>query len=302
MAISTKPLTVTDRGMRRIGLLGLFRVLGVLGFFCLFGSAQAQSVQSEFDFVMYLVGNGMKEEAVTAVSRTPLVGDSIDFLKGYAYYSARLLDSSAASFARVGETSPLFVEAMFFAALSNAHQQRFGQAEGFLLRVTDIDGPTRNLKNFEQAGISLLRRDMPRFDSCFALVDTTDFRIADEARSLLRVREAIAARPVKQPWVAGTLSALVPGLGKVYAGNLGEGVAAFLVTGSLMAVTAENWVKDGPTNWKTIAAGLLSAVFYVGNIYGSVATVRVNLNDFNHRNNVQILYDIHIPLRAGYRH
>ena len=112
----------------------------------------------------------------------------------------------------------------------------------------------------------------------------------------------MAERGRRSPWVAGTLSALVPGLGKVYAGNLGEGIAAFLVTGSLIAVTAENWVKEGPTNWKTIAAGLLSTVFYVGNIYGSVATVKVNLRDYNNRNDVQILYDIHIPLRAAYRH
>lgn len=281
--------------MRRIGLIGLIGLIGIIG------NVQAQSVQREYDFVLYLVGSGMKEEAVTAISRTTLTGDSIDFLKGYTYYSARLLDSSAACFDRVGEGSPLFAEAMFFASLTNAHQGRYSLSEQYLSRVPETDGRMLNLKRFEMAGVGLLKRDYTAFDSCFALLDTADFRLATEAADLMRVRGELVARNRRSPWVAGTLSALVPGLGKVYAGNLGEGVAAFLMTGSMAAVTAENWVKEGPLNWKTIAAGLLTTVFYVGNIYGSVATVKVNLSDFNNRNDVQILYDIHIPLRAGFR-
>lgn len=282
--------------MKKVRLIMLIVFLGLAG------DIHAQTVGEEFGFVMYLVGRGMKEDAVTAVKHTTLTGDSIDFLKGYTFYSARLLDSAAANFGRVGEGSPFFDEAMLFAALSNAHQGLYQQSEASLLRVSDGDAQVLNLKRFEQAGLRLLERDMGGFDSCFALLDTTDFRFATEASDLLRVRETMAEMGHKKPWVAGTLSALVPGLGKVYAGNIGEGLAAFVVTGSLMAVTAENWVKEGPTNWKTIAAGLLSAVFYVGNIYGSVATVKVNLRDFNNRNDVQILYDIHIPLRASYRH
>lgn len=276
--------------------------IGLIGLIGLIGEVRAQTVQEEFNFVMYLVGNRMREDALTAVRRTPLEGDSIDFLRGYAYYSAKSLDSAAISFSRVGERSPLFDEAMFFASLSNAHLGNYSQSNLFLDRVSATDAPTLNLRRFETAGIHLLERDFAAFDSCFLLIDTTDYRIATEAADLLRVRGDLEAHRRKSPWVAGTLSALVPGLGKVYAGNLGEGIAAFLVTGSLMAVTAENWVKEGPTNWKTIAAGLLSTVFYVGNIYGSVATVKVNLREFNNRNNVQILYDIHIPLRASYRH
>ena len=278
------------------------RLIGLVWLFGLIGNVQAQTVRDEYDFVMYLIGHTMRDDALTVLKRTTLTGDSIDFLKGYAFYSARQLDSAAANYGRVGDSSPFYNEAMLFAALCNAHQGLYRQSEESLLRVASDDPQVLNLKYFEQAGIRLLERDMGGFDSCFALVDTTDFRIAVEAANLLYVRNELMSRRIKQPWVAGTLSALVPGLGKVYAGNLGEGIAAFLVTGSLMAVTAENWIKEGPTNWKTIAAGLLSAVFYVGNIYGSVATVKVNLRDFNQRNDVQILYDIHIPLRASYRH
>ncbi len=263
--------------------------------------AQGRTVHDEFDFVMYLIGHTMRDDAVIAVERTALTGDSIDFLKGYAYYNARRLDSAAAAFGRVGEGSPLFAEAMLFASISDAHLGRYGQAADHLAHITSADAQTSNMVSYELAGLRLLQRDYDAFDALMAATDTSDYRIASEAANLLQVRHTLADRGRRSPWVAGTLSALVPGLGKVYAGNLGEGLAAFLVTGSLMAVTAENWIKECPTNWKTIAAGVLSAVFYVGNIYGSVATVKVNLHDFNQRNDVQILYDIHIPLRTGYR-
>lgn len=262
---------------------------------------QRPSVAEEFDFVMYLVGNSMRELSLTAVERTPLSGDSIDFLRGYTYYSAKMLDSACANFDRVSASSPLFDEAMFFAALSSAHLGLYDVGVDRLSRIVATDPSTANMTRYEMAGMRLLQRDLAAFDAAMSAIDTTDYRLATEAADLWRVRREIASRSVRRPWVAGTLSALVPGLGKVYAGNVGEGIAAFLVTGSLVAVTAENWVKEGPTNWKTITAGLLSAVFYVGNIYGSVATVKVSLRDFNQRNDVQILYDIHIPLRAAYR-
>ncbi len=279
-----------------------FVTIMFFSFAVLANAQQAPTVAEEFDFVMYLVGSGMKDEAVVAVERTSLAGDSISFLRGYALYSARLLDSAAASFSRVGSASPLFNEAMFFASLSNAHLGHYHMSEQNLGRVAVADVSTKNLKTFELAGLRLLERDLVSFDSCFSLLDTTDYRLSSEAADLMRVRDALSSRSRRYPWVAGALSAVIPGLGKVYAGNVGEGVAAFLVTGSLIAVTAENWVKEGPANWKTIGAGLLSVVFYVGNIYGSVATVKVNLRDFNYRNDVQILYDIHIPLRVSYRH
>lgn len=282
--------------MKRIVLIGLVVLIGLLG------EVRAQSVSDEFGFVMYLIGHTMRDDAVAIVEHTTLAGDSVDFLKGYAYYSARSLDSAAANYGRVGESSPFFSEAMLFSALCNAHQGLYRQSDESLLRIGGDDPQALNLRRFEQSGVRLLERDMMGFDSCFALVDTTDFRLATEAANLLAVRNDIADYGRRKPWVAGTLSALVPGLGKVYAGNLGEGIAAFLITGSMMAVTAENWVKEGPTNWKTITAGLLSAVFYIGNIYGSVASVKVGFRDFNQRSDVQILYDIHIPLRASYRH
>ena len=118
--------------------------------------------------------------------------------------------------------------------------------------------------------------------------------------ALGRIRDEIAQHKYKNPWVAAGLSALLPGLGKIYAGNLGEGFSALLLTGSMMAATAENWCREGVTNWKTLLFGAFSAVFYIGNIYGAAVTVKTMNNAFDDEKNLQILYNIHIPLRNAF--
>ena len=91
------------------------------------------------------------------------------------------------------------------------------------------------------------------------------------------------------------------GLGKVYAGELSEGVAAFLTVGSLAAITAENWAKYGVKDWKTILFGTLGAVFYIGNIYGSYVSGSIHNNDLRNAQDTAILYHIHIPLRSVFQ-
>ncbi len=71
---------------------------------------------------------------------------------------------------------------------------------------------------------------------------------------------------------AGILSAIIPGSGKVYVGKAGDGITAFLVTGLLTFLAVDNFNANHKTRaW--IFTGL-SAVFYAGNVYGSVIAAR----------------------------
>jgi TM2 domain-containing membrane protein YozV len=98
--------------------------------------------------------------------------------------------------------------------------------------------------------------------------------------------------------VAGVASALVPGLGKIYAGNLGEGVASFLLVGAFAALTADSWAKAGtPNNWRTITYGTIGSLLYISNIFGSIASVKVYYQNFEEINREAVMYSIHIPLR-----
>ena len=79
--------------------------------------------------------------------------------------------------------------------------------------------------------------------------------------------------PYKSSALAGLISAVVPGSGKMYVGEWGDGITAFLVTGLLAFLAYDNFQADHTTRaW--IFSGL-GAFFYAGNIYGSIAAAQI---------------------------
>jgi len=87
--------------------------------------------------------------------------------------------------------------------------------------------------------------------------------------------------PYKNETIAGMLSAIIPGSGKMYVGEWGDGITAFLVTGLLAFLAYDNFRADHITRaW--IFTGL-GAFFYAGSIYGSVASAQI----FNARINFE---------------
>jgi TM2 domain-containing membrane protein YozV len=79
--------------------------------------------------------------------------------------------------------------------------------------------------------------------------------------------------PRKNPTTAGILSAVVPGLGKIYTGEIGDGITAFIATGILTFLSIDNFNHDHKfRGW--LFAGL-AAASYAGNIYGSAASAQI---------------------------
>ncbi len=85
----------------------------------------------------------------------------------------------------------------------------------------------------------------------------------------------------KDPVLAGTLSAIVPGLGKIYTQNYSDGITAFVVNGLLAFLAIDNFRANHNIRG-TIFTGL-GLMFYAGNIYGSIASahsfnIRLSIN------------------------
>ncbi|MEO6916521.1 MAG: hypothetical protein ABI151_13580, partial [Chitinophagaceae bacterium] len=99
---------------------------------------------------------------------------------------------------------------------------------------------------------------------------------------------------------AGVYSAILPGAGKFYAGKKKQGIAAFLPILSLGVVTYESYRKSGIKSARTLAFGSLFSLFYVGNIWGSVLSVKIKEKEFYREYDNKILFDLHIPLRNLY--
>jgi len=81
--------------------------------------------------------------------------------------------------------------------------------------------------------------------------------------------------PRKSPFLAGVMSAVIPGTGKIYAGRTSDGLLSLLTIAVTGWQACEGFHEDGVRSVKGWIYGSLGAFFYLGNIYGSVATVRI---------------------------
>ncbi|MFO7525847.1 MAG: hypothetical protein R6W68_10360 [Ignavibacteriaceae bacterium] len=89
----------------------------------------------------------------------------------------------------------------------------------------------------------------------------------------------------KSPFIAGLLSTIIPGSGKIYTGELSEGLTAFMLNGLLGFLSYNNFKNDhNLRGWLFAGAGLF---FYTGNIYGSaISANRYNIrieNEYSER-------------------
>lgn len=261
-------------------------------------TAQVKFISDEFDFVNYLVGNNMPGDAVKLLSQDIYhPSDSLDYLRGWADYSDKRLEEASLRFDKIGSHSAFYDKSLFFNVISNAHLGRYDRCESLL---NSYSGPYKELQSLEQAGLALLRDrpdDYLRASSGFTY---SQYALTESENMLGEIYEKRYGSKGKSPALAAAASAVIPGLGKIYAGELGEGLSSFLVIGSMAAITAENWSRNGITNWKTILFGTLSAAFYIGNIYGSYVSVSIHNNDLRNAQDTAVLYHIHIPLRSTF--
>ncbi|MCE5249525.1 membrane protein insertion efficiency factor YidD [bacterium] len=109
------------------------------------------------------------------------------------------------------------------------------------------------------------------------LSESGDREIEDASRAVLASLDSTGTHIHKKGRISGPLSALVPGLGRVYTGRYGDAVFSFGVTGAtsglaLRAIGTGPWTKAA--FFSAAAAG-----YYAGNVYGSIISARTE----NHR-------------------
>ena len=265
-------------------------------FLCIAASAQTKWISQDYDFVLYLVDSDMKQDACHLMKASDYYpSDTLVFLKGWTDYQVKDLSSALESFSKLPSVSPFYEKGLFYGVALSAH---LGDYDGARARLNSYSGPRTELKQLQSAGIALLREDPQAYKEASGSFSYRDFALTEAELALDDIYNSRYLKNPKSPFVAAAASAIVPGLGKIYAGRIGEGVSSFLVIGAMGAITAEHWVKDGPRDWKTIVAGLISAAFYIGNIYGSYVSVSIQNTQLHDAQTTAILYHIHIPLRS----
>jgi hypothetical protein len=97
-----------------------------------------------------------------------------------------------------------------------------------------------------------------------------------EDRELMRRYQSL---PRKSPWLAGALSAVIPGLGRVYIGRWPDGLMSFLLVGLTTSLAAQGFYEDGRSSVRGWVLGSIGALLYVGNVYGSAVGAIVQRRD-----------------------
>jgi hypothetical protein len=257
----------------------------------------------DMTFTRYLIDNNQYREAEFVIDKYLAAPEGLQFidtaryLKGIINYQQMKLGESADYFSKVSPTSGYFQLSRFLAGYEFAHLNDTGSSRQMFLGVAPSDSLLLELKNFQLASLSLLNKDLNAYRNYSGLLTYNYFQLKDQEDAVADIYNKTVNFKEKSPLLAGTMSAIIPGTGKMYAGKLGEGVTALLGLGILGAITYENYVKAGPRNVKTITFGSLFGIFYVSNIYGSVYSVKVYRDEYYKSVRNAILFNMHIPIR-----
>lgn len=163
--------------------------------------------------------------------------------------------------------------------------------------ASNLYSPSDTL-DYLQGLVSYDIHDFSRAAGCFSRIPSTS-EFYPQASAFL---DAWSSTPElkdykrKSALLAGTMSAVIPGSGKIYAGDLRSGVSTLVVVGALGAMMAEAAHRYGWKDWRTISLTSVFGVFYIGNIYGSAVSVSVIKNAYEDAQKASVLFDLHIPL------
>jgi len=264
-----------------------------------FAQDGTRPISADFDFSQYLLDKGLTRDALTLLQGPYAPSDTLSYLRARLLFDSRKLQQAADLFAEVPLASTAYgSESHYYSIVSLTNLGQWDAAKALL---PDSPAEYASLTALEGAGLALLQNDRAEWARWKSDFSEENYHLAEGQRVLAEIAQNRFEGHRKSALLAASFSAILPGCGKIYAGRIGEGVSAFLTVGTLGVITAEQWHRHGFKDWRTLVAGSLCAVFYLGNIYGSYLSVSIENDERLASENLLILYHLHIPLRSIFR-
>lgn len=98
---------------------------------------------------------------------------------------------------------------------------------------------------------------------------------AEDSKDICRAITVLLHPKKKSAFIAGGMSALIPGAGKWYAGYFGTPFAALFLNAILGGVAIELAIKQGWNSWPALLSYAAFGTFYAGNIIGSIYSTKI---------------------------
>jgi tetratricopeptide (TPR) repeat protein len=265
-------------------ILALLQFTFVKGLVC--QTPPRETYQDYFGFARFLYFDNDYQRAVNefnkALHNHEPAGlekiDSIHYFLGMSYARMNQYNASSDHFSKVSVANrSLYGKAVVQTGKNKLYNGEVQSAVAFLQSIDDAT----LLREFSThlhlllAG-SFLMLNEPKLAS-------TELLAADRSETKLGVlisdMENFSPR---SPALAGMLSALVPGTGKFYTGNIEQGLTSLFTIGLFGYRTFLDYRYNGINSPGFWVFGLATLYFYSGNIYGSMVSARIYNHSFYH--------------------
>ena len=284
-----------------INHLRKIQVVGLVLFSLSIARAPSQdSTYCDLIFIDHLIKTNQFKEALFLLNSTDcsfcFATDSIAFFKGMTLFSLDSLESSAGELIKINPKSIFYPKSHFFAAYSYAQIGNYEKAFKALNTIEPVDDRLNSLRYYELAGINLIKGDKPLFEEYLGKTDRIYTDIASSSDKLTEISSEMANHKVKSSFLAGLMSGIIPGSGKLYAGKKGDALTAFMTSAGLGLVTWESYRKTGINSIRTILFGTAFVFAYIANIYGSVLSIRISETEYKENVKSTVIFNLRIPL------
>lgn len=235
-------------------------------------SADLYNYQNSKQFATYLLKSGQFEMAIREYERLVYIDTQDDTLKLNLMKSYRYLGKFEQGVSRAKElykpqTEMPIAQAVEYSKLL-MNNRSWEEANKFWdesrhLSTTD--------KQLFKTSTAIFNNRFEEAKAHLNLVnDTTNF-LATGYRTL--IDESINGK-YKSPFLAGSMSALLPGIGKVYTNDWKDGIVSLLFTAGMAFQSYRGFNKTGIKSTRGWIYGGIGLGFYLGNIYGSAKSAK----------------------------
>ena len=192
--------------------------------------------------------------------------DTVRFKIGLSYSMMQKYFNAQNSFAKIQSNSPLYrmSKLEFYKASFQNDESNFRNEFDSSQIITMNKNALLKLYNYS---FLYNGNNIPLKDKFLSIY--TD----DEKNDLKNFYNFKIDPPTKSPVLASILSAIIPGLGKIYSDQIGDGITSFVATGLLAFLAYDNFHANHKfRGWLFTGLG---GLFYAGNIYGSAAAAQI---------------------------
>ena len=219
-----------------------------------------QRAADEFEKCIYLYS--------TLSADQPVI-DSLRYFTGYAYRKINLYDKSNAFMMKVQSGSDIIntkAALLMSANYFNAAKYQLSQNTIKPINSSTLSSDLRYEINRLRIANYLVQNDLNKVN-----MDADKVTYSDSIR-FSNIVDDIKSSKHKSELLAGALSAIVPGSGKVYTDRSLDGLYSFLLIAFTGWRTYEGYNAKGFESVNFWLFGTMGTYFYLGNVYGSVVS------------------------------